>query len=138
MKTRTLLLLAVACGIAVLGAGVGLMVRLANQRDAAPPHRLGETVKVGDASVVVRDFKLDGTDVMVELTVGGVDDPEGGDGFAVVSAGKLALPSSTQCKAFTVIEQPCRMVFKLTSAAGSSVSLVLRRAGEVANWQFAG
>ncbi len=138
MKTRTLLLLAVACGLAVLGAGVGLMVRLANQHEAAPPHRVGESVRVGDATVVVHSSNVDSGEITIELTIGGVDDRRGGDGFRLVAAGTLVEPGSDGCAAFTVAARRCRLQFRLPPASGSSVSLVLRRAGESVNWQLAG
>ncbi len=137
MKTRTLLLLAVACGLAVLGAGVALMVRLANQPAASPPHRLGEEVRVGDATVVVHQAAVDAGDLVVQLSVGGVDDPNGSDGFALLSDGRL-LTAASGCAAFTRAVRPCQLTFRLPTAAPRAAVLVLRRAEERATWQLAG
>ena len=53
MKTRTLLLLALACGVAIMAAGAVFLVQLSRQADAAPPVPLGEATEVGDMRVVV-------------------------------------------------------------------------------------
>ncbi len=48
MKTRTLLLLALGCGVAIMLAGGVLLVQLVGQDDAAPPVPLGVEAPIGD------------------------------------------------------------------------------------------
>ena len=53
MKTRTLLLLSVGVGLAILLAGGLFFVQLANQNTAIEPAEIGDPVAVGDVEVTV-------------------------------------------------------------------------------------
>ena len=68
MRTRTLLLLAVTCGLAILIAGTVQILRLAGQ-DTQPILAIGDTGTAGDANVTVTAFEeVDGvTTVTVTL-----------------------------------------------------------------------
>ena len=55
MKTRTLLLLSVGCGLAILVAGMVLVLQLAGQPAPAAPLAIGATGQAGDLVVTVRD-----------------------------------------------------------------------------------
>ena len=52
MKTRTLLLLALACGVAIMLAGAVFLVQLSGQDDVEPPVALGDAVTAGDMTVL--------------------------------------------------------------------------------------
>ena len=73
MKTRTLLLLALGCGLAILLAGGVLLVQLAGQDDPEPPVALGVEVSVGDMRVTVLSAaeQSETQTLTVELATGG-------------------------------------------------------------------
>ena len=89
MKTRTLLLLALGCGLAILLAGGALLVKLAGQDDPEPPVALGVESSIGDMRVTVLSAaEQPETDTLtVELVLGGVDDPDGAAGFELIASG---------------------------------------------------
>ena len=55
MKTRTLLLLALVCGTAILLAGGVMLFQLTGESDLADPTPVGEPALVGDMTVIVED-----------------------------------------------------------------------------------
>ena len=141
MKTRTLLLLSVACGLAVLLAGAGLLWKLASQPEPAPPHVVGEAVHIGDATVVVRDAQRTGqgalTTLNVRLTVSGVDDADGASDFRLLAVDRLVAPAEdSPCRAFTVGPTECELVFRPGVALPNPVGLAWRRAGDQLVWQL--
>ena len=138
MKTRTLLLLALACGVAIMAAGAVLLVQLNRQADAAPPVPLGVATEVGDMRVVVdsaveRDGVLD-----VAVTIGGVDDADGASGFGLIAAGHPVAPEAPAvaglCAATTAAVQHCTIRFDVAGVDGDSRVLFYERGDERARW----
>ncbi|MDQ3468471.1 MAG: hypothetical protein M3487_01655 [Actinomycetota bacterium] len=140
MRTKTLLLLAVACGLVILAAGVVQLLRVAAQDDPARAAAVGDVVAVGDLTVTVLAFaERDGRGV-VSVEVGGVDDPDGIDEFRLVVPG-AALPPTTgaaACAGTTVTAQRCDLVFGLPQAPGTSRVLLYRRGDEQVRWELVG
>jgi hypothetical protein len=142
VKTRTLLLLALGCGIAILAAGVAQFVRLSQQDDPATPVAIGASVTVGDLDVVVEGVDDDGATVEVRLSLGGVEDPDAADGFRLVVPGAAIAPSAgdggepPSCRAATVAPTACRLRFELPAEPGSTRVLVLRRGDEQVRWDL--
>jgi hypothetical protein len=137
MKTRTLLLLALGCGLAILLAGGVLLVQLAGQDDPEPPVALGVASSVGDMRVtVVAAVEQPETAVLtVELVVGGVDDADGAAGFVLIVSGRPVPPSdASTCVTTTVEPGPCTLVFDVSTADGESRVLRFRRGDDQARW----
>ena len=137
MKTRTLLLLALGCGLAILLAGGTLLVMLAGQDEPEPPVALGDQASIGDMRVtVVAVAEQAGADTLtVDLVVGGVDDPDGSVGFELIASGRPIAPDDpSTCGATTVEPQPCRLVFDVASADGESRVLRYLRGDDQARW----
>ena len=140
MRTRTLLLLAVACGLAILAAGVVQLLRIANQDEAAAVVPIGQAVQVGDMSVTVEDVSERPGRVLVDVEIGGVDDTNGSEAFRLVvpSGALLADPSAgNHCGATTVQVQPCTLAFRVDDDAGSSRVLLYQRGDERVRWDLA-
>ena len=87
MRTRTLLLLAIGCGTAILAAGVVQLLRVAGQDDPPTASAVGEPVRVGDMTITVVEHTEDDDRARVVVDLGGVDDPDGADGFRLVVPG---------------------------------------------------
>ncbi len=93
MKTRTLLLLALACGIAIMAAGAAFLIQLSRQDDGEPPVAIGAPAVIGDMRIVV-ESSIEGDGVLdVTVTIGGVDDPDGTSGFHLIASGQAAQPA---------------------------------------------
>ena len=138
MKTRTLLLLALACGVAIMAAGAVFLVQLSRQADAAPPVPLGEVTEVGDMRIVVDDaVEHDGV-LDVTVTIGGVDDVDGTQAFRLIASGHAAVPETTaaagRCAETTVEQQRCTISFDVSGARGASRVLFYERGDERAHW----
>ncbi len=141
VRTRTLLLLAVACGLVILAAGVVQLLRIAGQDEPAPAARVGEQVQIGDLVVTVEDFAEDDTRAVVELELGGVDDPDGTEEFRLVVPGASLAPitsSADACAGTTVAQRACSLTFDLGDTEGSSRVLLYRRGDEQARWELGG
>ena len=138
MKTRTLLLLALACGVAIMAAGAVLLVQLNRQADAAPPVPLGVATEVGDMRVVV-DAAVEHDGVLdVTVTIGGVDDADGASGFGLIASGHPVVPEAAaaagRCAETSTEPQRCTIRFDVAGAGGDSRVLFYERGDERARW----
>lgn len=136
MQTRTLLLLSLVCGLAILFAGVALFIQLANRADVAPPRPVGEAVTVGDMTVVVEGSSESAGRHLVELRIGGVDDPEGAEGFRMIASARPA-PLVDSCGATTIELSPCTLEFEVIDDGGSR-QLIYDRGDQTARWVLRG
>jgi hypothetical protein len=137
MKTRTLLLLALGCGLAILLAGGALLLRLAGQDDPEPPVALGVESAIGDLHVTVLSAaEQSATETLiVELELGGVDDPDGAAGFELIASGRPIPPSAASTCGTTTLElRRCTLVFDVSTADGESRVLRYRRGDDQARW----
>lgn len=140
MRTRTLLLLAVVCGLAILAAGVVQLLRIASDDDAGDRlHSVGETVQIGDLTVEVTGYRESAATGAAEVRLGGVDDADGSEPFRLVVGGEAlradaAAPAA--CGATTVTEQSCTLTFPLGDAPGGIRVLRYERGDTTAVWDL--
>ena len=141
MKTRTLLLLALACGLAIMLAGAVLLFQLAGQDDVAEAVPIGEPVEVGDLTIEVQAADESGGVLTVGIRHAGVDDPDGAEGFRLIASGRPIAPTETDapdaCGATSVAETVCVVRFDVSVADGSSRVLFYERGEEQARWVLA-
>lgn len=137
MKTRTLLLLAVTCGLIILIAGG---IKLLLVADARPPAHLalGATSTVGDMSVTVVSFQQVKGLALVTVSLSGVDDADGATtwvfGTAAAQLKPVTPPSGLgeACGATREAQKTtCVLAFQTTATTGV---LRYQRAGEVRRW----
>ncbi len=139
VRTRTLLLLAVACGLAILVAGVVQLLRVANADPSTRAVDVGSVVRVGDMAVTVEHVDERPGFVLVAIEIGGVDDPAGTEAFKLVVPGKVLVADPTagdHCGTTTVQVQPCVLAFRLPADAGSSRVLLYQRGDERVRWDL--
>jgi hypothetical protein len=138
MRTRTLLLLAVACGLAVLLAGGIQLLRLANQTRATPVLKVDQPGAAGDAHVTIVAVAAAGDPLVVTVTLSGVDDPQGVKGFSLVVPGKLIAPVAGPgaCAAFTAAPTTCTLNFPLAGVTGTDRFLRFDRAAQRVLWRL--
>jgi len=137
MRTRTLLLLAIGCGLAILLAGGIQLLRVGGQQQSATLLNAGEQGQAGDVEVTLLRSSVEGTSLVAALRVGGVDDPQGFDGFTLVGPGKVAAVGSSTCAAITVAVTDCTLTFDTAGMQGTSRQLILRRADVQLRWVLA-
>ena len=141
MRTRTLLLLAVSCGLVILIAGSVFFLRLANQETQVPLLVIGSTGSAGDATVTVEDVDSTESALVVTLTLGGVDDAGGLDGFSLVAPGRRLAPdtgstAAGSCTGFTVAEVTCTLSFPTDGLTGTDRQLLWIRAEDQVRWKL--
>jgi hypothetical protein len=140
VKTRTLLLLALACGVAILLAGGVLLVQLAGEADVEDAARVGDTRTVGDMEVTVESSDEAAGRLDVVVRIGGVDDPDGADGFGLIAAARpservdASVGEVAACGATTVEPQRCLLSFDVGGADGESRVLLYSRGDELVRW----
>jgi hypothetical protein len=139
VRTRTLLLLSVATGLAILLAGGALLLQLAGQDPASTAIAVGETVRLGDARVTVVGVDAATPDAFsVEMTIGGVADDAWYDDVRLVTGDRRLAPTdASTCPSVTVEPQDCELVFDLRATAAPSRVLVMQRGDDRATWQLA-
>jgi len=142
VRTRTLLVLAVVCGFVILAAGVVQLLRIAGQEPAdAEFFDLGESVEVGDMTVVVESSDRSAGSALVRIRLGGVDDPDGADEFRFVVGGQSVTPSGRgegACGPTTVAQGRCLLTFEFDDDSGDDGAglLLYRRGDDVARWRL--
>jgi hypothetical protein len=140
MRTRTLLLLAIACGVIILVAGGIQLVRLTDQQQTSVQLQTDERGEAGDVVVTLRAVSDEetpsGLRTVVSIDIGGVDDANGLDGFTLVGVGEVARVDATEstCAAITEVEQTCALAFDTSTFPGGARQLILRRAETQLRW----
>jgi hypothetical protein len=137
VRTRTLLLLAVACGLAILVAGVVQLLRIGGGEAGDELLGVGDEARVGDVVVEVTSFEETAERAIVAVRLGGADDPDGARGFALVVPGeRLAADAAAPgaCVAVTVTARSCTLTFPLDDAGGGTRILLYSRGEEGAGW----
>jgi len=141
MKTRTLLLLSVGCGLAILVAGMVLMLQLAGQPSPAAPLAVGSTGQAGDLVVTVLGASSTDGVLTVDLEWSGPADADAAADFVLVAPDRVVRPdaaSAAACGTPAPDASPCSLVFALDGAQSTARQLVLERGGEKVRWSLAG
>ncbi len=148
MRTRTLLMLAVFCGLAILVAGSVQLLRVSDDSgDASADLFVGDTAAAGDLVVTVNSAgERDGV-MRVEVTLGGVNDDDGLEGFRLVVPGNALAPlppgepgigtTDGVCVDVTLAEQRCTLAFTTADVVGTPRVLLLRRGEDQQRWVLA-
>jgi hypothetical protein len=138
MRTRTLLLLAIGCGLAVLVAGMFLLLKLDHQQPATILG-VGDTGRAGDAVVKVMKAAETTGSMVVTVQVSGVGDPNGTKPFTLVVPGLLLSPvhgAADECTALFVQPVTCTLTFDTAQAKPGSRMLLFSRAAEKVRWNL--
>ncbi len=135
MKTRTLLLMALVCGLAIMLAGAVFFVQLARQDDPDVPLAVGASAVVGDMTVSVDDsIETDG-DLVVTVTLRGAADDAPDDDFRLIASGRPAAVAASTCTAMSGdVAETCTVTFDVSAADGVSRVLFYERGEDQARW----
>jgi hypothetical protein len=137
MRTRTLLLLAIGCGLVILLAGGIQLLRLGGQQQTATLLSIGEPGKAGDVTVELLSSSAQASTLVAMVRIGGVDDLHGLDGFTLVGPGKVLAVASSTCAGIAVDAADCALTFATSAMPGTSRQLIFRRADEQLRWVLA-
>jgi hypothetical protein len=139
VKTRTLLLLALACGVAIMLAGAVFLFQLSTQDDLEPAVAIGAEATAGDMAIVVDGVTETGGVLEVAVRIGGVDDADGADGFRLIASGRAVQPTrdSATCGATTPDVASCVLRFDVSAADGESRVLFYERGDDSLRWVLA-
>jgi len=137
MRTKTLLLLAVGCGLIILLAGGVQLLRVGGQQQSAKLLDTGQLGKAGDVTVELMSTTVGQNDVTAVVRVGGVDDPHGLDGFTLVGPGKVVKVTSSTCDGIAVAPADCQLTFATGDLQGDSRQLIFHRADQQLRWVLA-
>lgn len=142
MKTRTLMLLSLGCGVAIMLAGAVFLFQLTTQDELAEPVGLGEPMTIGEMNVTVYDASTTAaagaTALTVSLDLGGTADDDPAADFRLIASGRPAPLASTTCAAATAEIQSCTLTFDVSVADGSSRVLFYERGDDQARWVLPG
>ena len=125
MRTKTLLLLAIGCGLVILLAGGIQLLRVGGQEQSATLLGTGQPGKAGDVTVELVSTTLGQNDVKAVVRVGGVDDPNGLDGFTLVGPGKVVALTTSNCDGIAVAGGELQLTFATARPAGHLASVDL-------------
>lgn len=135
MKTRTLMLLALGCGVAIMLAGAVFLFQLATQEELSEPVAVGTSVTVGDMTVsVLGPADADDGTLAVRIEIGGTDDEAPAENFRMIASGRPAPLVATTCPPTDSRPQECLVSFDVSAADGSSRVLFYERGDEQARW----
>jgi hypothetical protein len=137
MRTRTLLLLAIACGLVILLAGGIQLLRVSGQDQSSKLLGEGESGIAGDATVELVSWSTSGSDLTAVVRLSGVDDSDGLQGFTLVAPGKVVAVGSSTCTGIVVVETQCSLTFDTAGMPGTSRQLIFHRADAQLRWVFA-
>ena len=140
MKTRTLLLLAVTCGLVILLAGSIKLFGIGEERQAK--HlTVGQSDTIGDMKVTVVSVKRELGLILVSVTLVGADDANGATTWNLglgtdANLAPVATPpeAGAQCAA-TKATQPTSCVLAFVTSKTLGV-LLYERAGETRRWDI--
>jgi hypothetical protein len=139
VKTRTLLLLAVGCGLVILVAGSIKLFLVAD--DTAPQHlSIGASGTVGDMIVTVVDVHRTTEQLLVDVALTGATDDDGATSFVYGTGSKQYSPvppphgEGTACSS-TVADATTRCVLAFDTDEPQGV-LRYDRAGETLRWDI--
>ena len=137
MRTRTLLLLAIGCGLVILLAGGIQLWRVGGQRQSSTPLDVGQPGKAGDVTVELVSSNVDDSRIVAVVRVGGIQDPNGLDGFKLVGPGMVLDVSSSTCNGIVVEATDCTLTFATSALSGTTRQLIFNRADEQLRWVLA-
>jgi hypothetical protein len=134
MRTRTLLILAVACGLVILVAGSLQLLRLTDKSDATADLTVGDAAQAGDLTITVLSAEETDGRMRVVVRTSGVDDPVGFDAFELlappVRLSAMGGDDPQRCTELTVAEQSCTLTYDTSAASRDGARVLLVRRGE--------
>lgn len=138
MKTRTLLLLSMVCGLAIIVAGGLKLFLVASDRTEVPVLSLGEPSTIGDMTVTVTGVSATPGGTEVDVVMRGVEDAVAVGGWRLLGDGKVMEASGAVDDGFCGVDTTvgvggveCTLRFP---SVESVQAVAYARAGEQRQW----
>lgn len=139
MRTRTLLLLAAACGLVILLAGGLKLLQVATDPEEVDTLAWGDDARIGDMTVSVDAIDTSGAVTLVQVRLGGVEGADAIDGWRLWADGAtprqpLGDDERTTCDTVEVPAAgmaPCTIAFE---AVDTVQGIIYTRVGEQRQW----
>ena len=138
MKTRTLMLLSVFCGLAIIVAGGLKLFLVASDRTEVPVLAVGDDATIGDMVVSVTSVAVGSDGTSVNISMSGVVGAPVVDGWRLLGDGKVVEASGAvdagMCGADTTVDADgveCTLRFPAVDAVQA---VAYTRAGEQRQW----
>ena len=140
VKTRTLLLLSVGCGLLIVLAGGIKLLQVATDRADVPVLELGDEALVGDMTVVVSAIEATTSGVNVSVEMSGVPGAAVLEGWSMLGDGELSDPSAAvaegACDGSTLVPgngETVRCVLRFPGVEAEQY-VAYQRGGELRRW----
>lgn len=137
MKTRTLILWSLVCGVIILVAGSIKLFQVSSEDATVEFLSLGESAVVAEMDVAVRSVNVTADIIAVTVTMSGPDGEDAREGWRVVVGDQVLAPidapaeSVDTCTTVTATPVTCVVHFDATEG---SLAVVYLRAGEQRQW----
>lgn len=133
MKTRTLILWSLVCGVIILVAGSIKLFQVSSDDTAVEFLAFGESATVADMVVAVESVESAGDTTLVTVTMNGPDGADAREGWRVVVGDRVLAPAAegSDCTAVTATPVTCVVAF---TVADESIVVAYLRAGEQRQW----
>ena len=133
MKTRTLILWSLVCGVIILVAGSIKLFQVSSDDAAVEFLAFGESAAVADMVVAVESVDSSGDVTLVTVTMEGPDGADAREGWRVVAGDRVLAPAEEETECTTVTATPVTCVVAFT-VADESIVVAYLRAGEQRQW----
>ncbi len=139
MKTRTLLLLSVACGLVILVAGGLKLLQVATDRTEVQVLSIGQTSRIGDMTVRVDALDVGSEGTEARIAMSGVPGAIAVTGWRLLGDGEVVEPFTTVgdglCDARTEVPDSGEVVCTVRFTSVETIQAVAyTRAGEQRQW----
>lgn len=114
-------------------AGAAFFIRLTRQPPLTPAATIGQSVAVGDLTVVVESAPETSGTLVVEIVAEGVNGDVVGD-FRLIASGRRVDPEPNPCVASADRPVNCEVRFDVSNADGTSRVLFVERGDQQARW----
>jgi hypothetical protein len=137
MKTRTLILWSLVCGVIILVAGSVKLFQVSSNDSAVEFLALGESATVADMVVAVKGFERSEQFTLVTVTMNGPDGADAREGWRVVVGDRVLAPvdgpvdASDECALVSATPVTCTVFFP---ALDESLVVAYLRAGDQQQW----
>lgn len=136
MKTRTLILWSLVCGVIILVAGSIKLFQVSTSESTVEFLAFGEPATVADMDVTVEGFDATATNLLARVTMSGPDGADAREGWRIIAGDRVLSPvddadAVDQCTFTGATPVTCVIAFPLVD--GTPVFAYLR-AGDQRQW----
>lgn len=136
MKTRTLILWSLVCGVIILIAGSIKLFQVSTSESTVEFLAFGELATVADMDVTVESFDTTAGNVLARVTMSGPDGTDAREGWRIIAGDRVLSPVDAadvpdQCTIAGATPVTCVIAFPLVDGTPAFAYL---RAGDQRQW----